>query len=75
MVLYVYLKMILRILLGCKFNTFLYLLIAFLQIIDVFFVVMLCIFVFAVLPISPRIFIHSCFKVGSIGGVGILLYF
>jgi hypothetical protein len=75
MVLYVYLKMILRILLGYKFNMFLYLLIAFLQIIDVCFVVMLRVFVFAVLSISPRIFIHSCFKVGSVGGVRILLYF
>jgi hypothetical protein len=52
-----FLKIFLCILLGCMFNKFLYLLIAFLQFIVDFFVVMFLAFIFAILPILLRIFI------------------
>jgi hypothetical protein len=70
-----FLKIFLCIVLGCRFSRFLYLLIAFLQFIEVYFVVMFLAFIFVVLPISLRVFIQFCLRIGSIGGVGMLLYF
>jgi hypothetical protein len=67
-VLSVFLKITLWILLGCKFRVFLYLEIAFLQLIVVCFVIMLRAFFFAVLPMVPSIFIHSLMSAGSFGG-------
>jgi hypothetical protein len=74
-VLSVCLKIVLCIRLGCRFSMFLYLLIAFLQFIVVCFVLVFQAFIFAVLPMSLRVFIHSCFKVKSVGGIGMLLWF
>ena len=54
---------------------FMYLLIAFWQFIAVCFVLIILVFIFAILPISLEIVIHSCFKDGFVGGIEMLLYF
>ena len=69
-VVFVFLKIILWILLGCKFNVFLYLEIALLQLIRVYFVMMSRAFFLAVLPILPSVFIHSLISIGSLDGFG-----
>jgi hypothetical protein len=71
----VFFKIFLCILLGCRFNMFLYLLIFFLQFIKVCFVVMFFAFIFEILPILLRIFIQSYFRIEFVGGTGMLLYF
>ena len=70
-VLSVFLKITLWILLGCKFNVFLYLEIAFLQLVRVCFVMMSRAFVSAFLPMLPSVLIHSLISIGSSGGFGI----
>ena len=72
-VLSVFLKITLWILLGCKFSVFLYLEIAFLQLIRVCFVVISLAFFLVVLPISLSVFIQSLVSVVSVGGFGIFV--
>src|SRR5450759_1641696 len=69
-VLSIFLKITLWILLGCKFNVFLYLEIAFLQLVRVCFAIMSQAFFFAVLPMLPSIFIHLLISSGSFGRFG-----
>ena len=69
-VLSVFLKITLCILLGCKFNVFLYLEIYFLQLVRVCFVMMLRAFFLVVLPMRPSVFIHSLISIGSSGRFG-----
>jgi hypothetical protein len=52
---------------------FLYFEIVFLQFIEVCFVIMSRAFFLAVLPMDPSVFIHSLTRVGSFGGVGIVV--
>jgi hypothetical protein len=66
-VLSVFLKIILWILVGYKFRVFLYLAIAFLQLIVVCLVKMLLAFFLVVLPMVPSVFIHSLMSAGSFG--------
>jgi hypothetical protein len=72
-VLSMFLKITLWILLGCKFRVFLYLAIAFLQLIVVCFVIMLRAFFLVVLPKVPSVFIHSLMSAGSFGRFGIVV--
>jgi hypothetical protein len=66
----VFLKIILCILLGCRFKVFLYLEISFLQLIVVSFVIMSSAFFLAVLPMVPSVLIQSLVSIGSFGGIG-----
>jgi hypothetical protein len=68
-----FLKITLCILLGCRFNVFLYLEIAFLQLVVVCFVMMSRAFFLVVLPMVPSVFIHSFISRGSFGGLGIFV--
>jgi hypothetical protein len=72
-VLSVFLKITLCILFGCKLRVFLYFEIAFLQFIEVCLVIMSGAFFLAVLPMDPSVFIHSLTRVGSFGGIGIIV--
>jgi hypothetical protein len=72
-VFFVFLKITLCILLGCKFRVFLYFDIAFLQLIVVCFVIISRAFFLAFFPIVPSIFIHSLMSSGSCGGFGIIV--
>jgi hypothetical protein len=71
MVFSVFLKITLCILLGCKLRIFLYFEFFFLQLIEVFFVMISRAFFLAVLPMIQRVFIHSLVNNGSFGGFGI----
>jgi hypothetical protein len=62
-VLFVFLKITLCILLGCKFKVFLYFEIVFLQLIVVCFVMMSHVFFLVVLPMIPSTFIHLLISV------------
>jgi hypothetical protein len=70
----VFLKITLCIFFGCKWRVFLYFEIAFLQFIEVCFVIMSRAFFLAVLPMDPSVFIHSLTRIGSFGGIGIIKY-
>jgi hypothetical protein len=70
----VFLKMTLCILLGCRFKVFMYFEIAFLQVIEVCFVMMSLAFFLAFFPKVPSVFIHSLINVGSFGGLGIVVW-
>jgi hypothetical protein len=70
-VFYVFLKITLCILLGCRFKVFLYLEIVFLQLIVDCFVNMSRAFFLAVFPMVPSIFIQSLISKGSFGGLEI----
>jgi hypothetical protein len=67
----VFLKIILCILLGCRFRVCMYLEIVVLQLIVICFVMMSRAFFLAFFPIVPIVFIHSLISVGSLGGLGI----
>jgi hypothetical protein len=67
----VFLKMILCILLGCRFNVFLYFEIVFLQLIVVCLFMMSRAFFLAFFPIFPSVLIHSLISIWSFGGFGI----
>jgi hypothetical protein len=69
-----FLKITLCILLGCRFRVFLYFEIAFLQLIEVCFVIISRAFFFAVLPKVPSILIQSLINNGLCGGFGISAY-
>jgi hypothetical protein len=67
----VFLKITLCIRLGGRLRVFMYFEIAFLQLIEVCFVIISLAFFLAILPIFSSVFIHSLISSGSFGGFGI----
>jgi hypothetical protein len=67
----VFLNITLCIILGWRLKVFLYFDIAFLQFIEVCFVMISCAFFLAVLPMDPSVLIHPLISNGSFGGFGI----
>jgi hypothetical protein len=67
----IFLKITLCILLGWRLRVFLYFEIAFLQFIEVCFVMISRAFFLAVFPMVPSVLIHSLTSSGSFGGFGI----
>jgi hypothetical protein len=67
----IFLKITLCILLGWRLRIFLYFEIAFLQFIEVCFVMISRAFFLAVFPMVPSVFIQSLISIGSFGGFGI----
>jgi hypothetical protein len=67
----VLLKITLCVLLGCRFRVFLYFDIAFLQFIEVCFVMISRAFFLAFFPMVPSFWIHSFINSGSFGKFGI----
>jgi hypothetical protein len=72
-VFFVFLKITLCILLGCRFKVFLYFEIAFLQLIVVFSVMISRAFFLAFLPMVPSVLLHSLISDGSFCGFGIVV--
>jgi hypothetical protein len=72
-VFYVFLKITLCIILGCRFRVFLYFEIAFLQLAVVCFVMISRASFLAFLPMVPSVFIHLLIIDGSFGGFGIVM--
>jgi hypothetical protein len=66
-----FLKITLYILLGCRLRVFLYFELAFLQFIEVFFVMISHMFFLEVFSMVLSVFIHSLINNGSFGGFGI----